>query len=89
MVPLLGAGQITLLVTEKTRKMIAEILVAARPSLKEIAAEVGVTYAALHAWVTGRRNPTPEHVKGLAGALRRRGGELAELAQELEEAAGE
>ena len=44
---------------------------------------------ALHAWSTGRRNPTPEHVKGLAGALRRRGGELTELAEKLEEAAGE
>lgn len=70
--------------------MIREAAEIAAGKLEDLAAEAGVSYASLKAWIDGRRNPTPENLRRLADALDRRGSELQELAKALrEEAAGE
>jgi len=68
--------------------MIAQALRVTLGNLKELADEVGVSYASIRAWADGRRNPTPENLAALANALERRGGELQELAKQLREATG-
>lgn len=69
--------------------MIELALDRAAASLEDLANDVGVSYNTLHAWRTGRRNPSPENLARLADALEKRGGELTDLARELREAAGE
>ena len=63
--------------------MIAQALRVTLGNLKELADEVGVSYASIRAWADGRRNPTSENLAALANALERRGGELQELANQL------
>ena len=69
--------------------MIGDASRIAAGNLEELAAEVGVSYASLKAWIDGRRNPTPENLRRLAAVLERRGGELLELAEGLRKEAGE
>lgn len=57
-------------------------VVAAR--LEEVAAEAGVSYHTLYAWGRGRRNANSEHLRRLAGVVRRRARLLEDLAHELE-----
>ena len=66
--------------------VIAQALRVTLGNLKELADEVGVSYASIRSWADGRRNPTPENLAALANALERRGGELRELAKQLREA---
>lgn len=66
--------------------MIDRALEGATTSLEDIAAAAGITYNTLHAWKTGRRNPSPENLAKLADAIERRGGELQALAEELRRA---
>ncbi len=66
--------------------MIAQALRVTLGNLKELADEVGVSYASIRAWADGRRNPTPENLAALADALERRGGELQEIAKRLRQA---
>ena len=63
--------------------MIAQALRVTLGNLQELADEVGVSYASIHSWADGRRNPTPENLAALADALERRGGELQDLAEHL------
>lgn len=58
-------------------------------NLEELAAEVGVSYASLKAWIDGRRNPTPDNLRKLADVFARRGGELQQLAEDLRREVGE
>lgn len=55
--------------------------------MKALADDAGVSYDTVRSWMIGRRNPSPENVRRIADALRRRGGHLEQLADELEEAA--
>ena len=66
--------------------MIAQALRVTMGNLKELADEVGVSYASIRSWADGRRNPSPENLAALADALERRGGELQELAKQLRDA---
>lgn len=66
--------------------MIREAARIAAGNLEELAAEVGVSYSSLKAWIDGRRNPSRENLARLADAIERRGGELQALAQELRKA---
>ena len=68
--------------------MIAQAVQGAAGSMEELAAETGVTYASLKAWVDGRRNPSPANLVKLADALERRGGEVVKLAEALRKEAG-
>lgn len=49
----------------------------------ELARLAGISYAALHAWLTGRRRPSPDSVRKVADALEAHSGELRGLADEL------
>jgi transcriptional regulator with XRE-family HTH domain len=73
----------------RVHTMIAKALDVTTGDLRELAAEVGVSYDTLWAWKSGRRNPSPENLARLADALHRRGGELQALAEELRKEAGE
>ena len=66
--------------------MIAQALRVTMGNLKELADEVGVSYASIRSWADGRRNPSPENLAALADALERRGGELQEFAKQLRDA---
>jgi transcriptional regulator with XRE-family HTH domain len=52
-------------------------------SQHEIARLGGLSYATLHAWVNGRRNPSPESVRAIADGLDKRGSDLEQIAAEL------
>ena len=67
-------------------KIVQEALDASSGTVSALAEEAGASRESLHAWAAGRRNPSPENRQKLAEALRRRGGELARLADELEAA---
>lgn len=75
--------------TANERKMIQRILDKAPLSIDGLADEAGISRHTLHAWASGRRNPTPENIAALADALERRGGELVKLAEQLREEAKE
>ena len=66
------------------QEVIRKVLERATLSVEDLARETGISSATLFAWQAGRRNPSPENLAKLAEALRRRGGELARLADELE-----
>jgi len=67
--------------------MLRKGLKLAIPTLRDLAREVGVSYASMRAYVRGSRIPGPEVMRRLVKALRGRGAELAKLADELERAA--
>jgi transcriptional regulator with XRE-family HTH domain len=73
----------------EVHRMISEALSETAGDLQALADEVGVSYATLHAWKTGRRNPTTENLARLADAIGARGERMRELAEELRKAAGE
>ncbi len=65
-------------------EIIARVLKVATLSIEELAQETGISAGTLYAWQSGRRNPSPENLEKLAATLRRRGGQLERLADELE-----
>ncbi len=65
-------------------EVIARVLEAATFSIESLARETGISSATLYSWQSGRRNPSTGSLNKLAIALRRRGGELEKLADELE-----
>lgn len=71
---------------KEVQAVIAQALRVTMGNLKELADEVGVSYASIRSWADGRRNPSPENLAALADALERRGGELQELAKQLRDA---
>ena len=70
--------------TIRLRKMLAKVLAAARPSLEDLAREVGVSLRAMQSYAKGKRAAPPAVIKRLAAALRSRGGALRRLADQLE-----
>jgi transcriptional regulator with XRE-family HTH domain len=68
--------------------MLATVLAAARPSLQDLAREVGVSYRAMQSYAKGKRAAPPAVLKRLVAALRARGGRLQRFADQLERQAG-
>lgn len=57
-------------------------------SQAQLARDAGLSYAALHAWITGIRSPRPGSLVQLAEGLESRSDALRELAMQLKQAAG-
>ncbi len=64
--------------------MLRKGLKLAIPTLRDLAHEVGVSYASMRAYVRSARMPTPDVMRRLVKALRGRGAQLAKLADQLE-----
>ena len=65
-------------------KVVPEALVAATPTLRDVAARVGVSYASARAWRTGTRMPTAKGCRRLAAALRKQADKLTKMADRIE-----
>ena len=74
--------------TIRLRQMLVKVLAAARPSLEDLARDVGVSYRAMQSYAKGKRAAPPAVLKRLAVVLRARGGKLKALAAELERVSG-
>lgn len=70
--------------TTRLRQMLAKVLDFAAPSLREIAAQAGISYSAIRQYRKAKRTPPASVIKRLAKVLRDRGGKLGKLASELE-----
>jgi transcriptional regulator with XRE-family HTH domain len=68
--------------------MLATLLDYAAPTLREVAAQAGISYSAIRQYRKGKRSPPPAVIRRLAGVLRARGGKLQTLAVQLERHAG-
>ena len=64
--------------------VLPEALAAATPTLRHIAARVGVSYASTRAWRTGARIPRPRGRRRLAAVLRRQADKLNKMADRVE-----
>ena len=80
---------VTKLGTQRLRTMLAKVLDYAAPTLREVAAQAGISYEAIRSYRKGLRTPPPAVILRLAGVLRSRGGRMGQLAVELERQAGE
>lgn len=69
--------------------MLAKTLDLAAPTLREIAADAGISYHAIRQYRLGERTPPAAVIRRLAKVLRRRAGRLSQLADQLERQAGE
>jgi transcriptional regulator with XRE-family HTH domain len=69
--------------TMRLRKMLVKVLAAARPSLEELAREVGVSYRAMQSYAKGKRASPPAVLKRLVAVLGARGRRLQQLAEQL------
>ena len=61
----------------------------AAPSLRQLAAELGVSYDTLRAYAVGRRNPGRDQLRAFADILERRAKRLHQRAEELRTVAAE
>jgi lambda repressor-like predicted transcriptional regulator len=66
--------------------MLRKGLKLAIPTLRDLAREVGMSYASMRAYVRGARIPNPQVMRRLVASLRKRGTALGALADELEAA---
>jgi transcriptional regulator with XRE-family HTH domain len=64
--------------------MLRKGLKLAIPTLRDLAREVGVSYASMRAYREGARIPSPQVMRRLVTALRKRGAALGTLADDLE-----
>ncbi len=64
--------------------VLPEALAAATPTLRQIAARVGVSYASTRAWRTGARIPRPRGRRRLATVLRKQADRLNKMADRVE-----
>lgn len=64
--------------------IVPEALAAATPTLREVAARVGISYASVRAWRTGTRMPTAKGCRRLAAALRKQADKLHKMAEQVE-----
>ena len=64
--------------------IVSEALVAATPTLRDVAARVGVSYASARAWRTGARIPRPKGHRRLAAVLCRQAEKLNNMADRVE-----
>ncbi len=69
--------------------MLANVLDAVAPTLRDIAREAGISYEAIRSYRKGLRTPPAAVVRRLVKVLRARGGKLQQLADQLERQAGE
>ena len=67
--------------------MIAKALVAATPTLRDIAERVGVSYHAVRSWRLKNRTPPARLRRHLAESLRQQAADLEKLAEQLEQSA--
>jgi transcriptional regulator with XRE-family HTH domain len=67
--------------------MIMQLLDLATPTLRDLAAEAGITYHAARAYRKGQRTPSAVVLRRLAAAMRKRGGQLATAAEKFEQLA--
>jgi len=67
--------------------LVRDIVDASGISQAQLARDAGLSYAALHAWVTGIRSPRPGSLVQLAEGLESRSHALQELATQLRQAA--
>ncbi len=63
---------------------VPEALAAATPTLRDVAARVGVSYASARAWRTGARTPRAKGGRRLAAALRKQADKLNKMADRVE-----
>jgi transcriptional regulator with XRE-family HTH domain len=68
--------------------LVREIVDASGISQAQLARDAGLSYAALHAWITGIRSPRPGSLIHLAEGLESRSDALRDLALKLRHAAG-
>lgn len=68
--------------------LVREIVDASGISQAQLARDAGLSYAALHAWITGIRSPRASSLLQLAEGLESRSNALRELAAYLRRAAG-
>ncbi len=64
--------------------VVPEALAAATPTLRDVAARVGVSYASARAWRTGARMPMPKGGRRLAAVLRKQAEKLNKMADRVE-----
>ncbi len=69
--------------------MIATLLDYVAPTLREVAAQAGISYSSIRQYRKGKRTPPPAVIRRLVRVLRSRGGKLRTLAAELERRGGE
>lgn len=72
----------------RLRNMLAKVLDYAAPTLREVAAQAGISYAAIRDYRKARRTPSAAVTRRLVTVLRARGGRLRELAADIERLAG-
>lgn len=63
--------------------LVRDIVAASGISQAQLARDAGLSYAALHAWITGIRSPRPGSLMQLAAGLENRSDALRELAVQL------
>jgi transcriptional regulator with XRE-family HTH domain len=63
--------------------LVRDIVDASGISQAQLARDAGLSYAALHAWITGIRSPRPRSLVQLAEGLESRAEALRELAMQL------
>ncbi len=64
--------------------VVSEALAVATPTLRDVAARVGVSYASARAWRTGARIPRPKGHRRLAAVLRKQADKLNKMADKVE-----
>lgn len=69
--------------------LISRLVKESQVTRTQLAKDAGLSYAALHSWIVGAREPRPESLHQLAAGFKRRAEVLQGLAEELEKAAGE
>jgi len=74
--------------SEELRALIRRVVEESRLSQHQLARDAGMSYAALHAWIIGKRTPRPESLLQLADGLESRADVLHHLVEELRRAAG-
>lgn len=70
--------------SQKVRMVIKKVVKESGLSQSQLAADSGLSYAGIRAWLKGERESQPESRKKLAAGLRRRAAKLEKLADELE-----
>jgi len=63
--------------------LIQQVLKESPFSLRELAADTGLSYDTLRAWAAGRRIPRDENLRQIADVLESRAGRMRELAKQL------
>ena len=69
--------------SEKARALVRRVVEESGLSQYQLARDSGLSYAALHAWIIGKRAPRPESLLQLAGGLETRAQELRRMAEKV------